>query len=94
MSHDADADHNKLAAKLVAHERLLGLLLSLHLKGLSAAQRRVLEAVLSQPAGLPELGSEIDIGTADDIAGLAIDYTDAIHRVFRLALSTDDNRTG
>ena len=82
-----DEDYNRLIAKQVAHERILGFLLTPHLKGLSTAQLQVLEGVLSQPAGLPDFGPDIDIGTADSVAGLAMDYADAIQRVFRLALA-------
>lgn len=83
----SDEGHNKLAAKLVAHERLLGLLLAPMVKGLTQAQRDILLTVLSEPAGITAFGPDIDIGTADDLAGLAMHYREAIQRVFNLALS-------
>ncbi len=86
----SDENHNKLVAKLVAHERILGLLLAPLVRGLSQPQRDVLLATLSEPAGLPNLGPATDIGTADEIAGLAMDHREAVHRVFQLALLGDD----
>lgn len=86
MSYDDYKEHNKLASKLVAHERMLAHLFSPQLKGLSAAQLKTLEDALSAPPTMPSFGDGIDIGTADDLAGMVLDYRDAMTRIFRLAL--------
>ncbi|MBA3511093.1 hypothetical protein [Sphingomonas sp.] len=84
----SDEDYNKLATKLYAHERLLGFLLAQIVREFSDAQKAALLARMSEPVAVPEFGPEIDIGTADSVAGLAMDYTDAVQRVFRAALAT------
>ncbi len=85
----SNEDHNKLAAKLVAHERILGFLLASAVKGLSQPDRDVLVESLCEPEGHPDYGPGTDTGTADDIASLERNHRVEVERVFQLALLGD-----
>jgi hypothetical protein len=82
------------SAKLVAHERMLAHLLSPQLANLSVAQRAMLEEAIAKPPTLPSFGADLEIGTADDLAAMALDYRDAMKRIFQLALPESDPAAG
>ncbi len=86
MSND---DYNKLAAKLVAHERILGLLLAPVVQGLSQPDRDKLVEALCEPEGHPDYGPGNGTGTADDISSLERHHRVEVERVFQLALLGD-----
>ncbi len=85
----SDEEHNKVAAKLVAHERILGFLLGPVVRGLSQPERDLLVESLCEPEGHPDYGPGTDIGTANDIASLERHHRVQVERVFQLALLGD-----
>lgn len=84
-----DEAHNMLAAKLVAHERILGLLLAPIVKALSQADRDALVDTLCEPDGHPDYGPGTDIGGSNDIPLLEKHHRVEVERVFKLALLED-----
>ena len=90
----SDEDHNKLAAKLIAHEKILALLLAPVVKGLSQAERNALVEKLFEPEGHPDYGPGTDFGTAEDVADLKMHHRAEVQRVFQLALLGDIDGEG
>jgi hypothetical protein len=89
---DSEAQ-NTIAATMMAHEMALATLLAFYFKKLSDEQRRSIEESMATPPDITGLFAEydLDIGTHDDIAGLAMLYRDAMNRVHKRALAIADH---
>ena len=87
-------EQNKIAATLAAHENVLAIILSYRLEKLSPDERRgLMEIMNSSPDhGLMPKGLNLDIDAADELAGLALEYRDAINRLYGLALAKVEGR--
>lgn len=84
---------NTLAAVVMAHEQTIATLLAFYFKKLSPEQRASIEESMATPPDITGLFADydLDIGTHDDIAGLAMLYRDAMNRVHKRALAITDH---
>ena len=89
-------EQSNFAAILMAHEHVLTTLLAMTLKRISPEQRQQIEQSMNDPpdlSGLFERG-DLDIGQADDIAGLALLFRENFQRIHRRAFAIVDSQFG
>jgi hypothetical protein len=92
---DSEAQ-NTIAATMMAHEQALATLLAFYFRKLSPEQRASIEESMQAPPDMSGLFADydLDIGTHDDLAGLAMLYRDAMNRVHKRALQIADHLSG
>lgn len=86
-------EQNNFAAILMAHEHFLTMLLSFYFRRLSPEQRQGIEESMQEPPDLSGFDfGDIDIGQADDLAGLAMLFRESSNRITRRAFALADGQ--